>query len=149
MRGILQTVVRLWSSQSGSARRVGERVIVIADEVALHNGERVATVVRGDQLRVDRIARTRYFVRSSGNQGWVHRRDVVAFDAALDHFTASIERSPNAADCNARGMVLLEQGSVDLALHDFDAAIRLDPNLATAYNGRGVAHKAKFEFDKA
>ena len=149
MRGILQTVVRLWSSRPGSVRKPGEKVVVIANEVSLHDGAVVAAVARGDQLRVDRCGRTRYFVRSAGNQGWVDRRDVVSFDLAINYFTASIERNPTAADYNARGMVRLEQGDLDLALHDFDDAIHLDSNLATAYNGRGVAVKARCELDKA
>jgi tetratricopeptide (TPR) repeat protein len=149
MRGILQTVVRVWSSRPGSARKLGKKVVVIADKTSLHDGEVVATVARGDQLRVDRVGRTRYFVRSAGKQGWVDRRDVVSFDLAIDYFTASIERNPTAADYNARGMVHLERGELDLALRDFDDAIRLDSNLATAYNGRGVALKARGELDKA
>jgi len=149
MRGILQSVVHIWSSRPEAGRRLAEKVVVIANETSLRDGEVVATVARGDQLRVDRVGRTGYFVRSAGNQGWVHRRDVVSFDLAIDFFTASIEQNPAAADYNARGMVHLEQGEADLALRDFDAALGLDSNLATAYNGRGVAHKARGEHDLA
>ena len=63
---------------------------------------------------------------------------MVSFDLAIDYFTASIDETPPPPTINARGMVRLEQGELDLALCDFDDAIRLDSNLATAYNGRGV-----------
>ncbi len=42
-----------------------------------------------------------------------------------------------------------EKHELDIALADYNEAIRLDPNEASVYNSRGVAWRAKQEYDKA
>ncbi|WP_368886520.1 tetratricopeptide repeat protein, partial [Escherichia coli] len=42
-----------------------------------------------------------------------------------------------------RGTLLAGKGNFDLALKDFDKAIRLDRNFSMAYVGRGEIQRAK------
>lgn len=47
---------------------------------------------------------------------------------------------PNdAAFYNNRGEVYLREGKVDKAINDFNIAVKLQPELAVAYNNRGNA----------
>lgn len=47
-----------------------------------------------------------------------------------------------AASHSGRGLAYSDLGQYDLALLDFDEAIRLDPKLAEAYSGRSVVYRA-------
>lgn len=47
------------------------------------------------------------------------------------------------------GVNYLEHGEIEMALLAFTQAIRLDPKMAQAYNGRGVVYAMKDELDKA
>jgi tetratricopeptide (TPR) repeat protein len=58
---------------------------------------------------------------------------------AVTDYTLALQLEPDAPTHAARGWVYLVSEAHDLALADFDAAIRLDPELADAYNGRGFA----------
>lgn len=51
----------------------------------------------------------------------------------------------DAAGLTARGMSLLASGKYELAIADFDQAVRLEPKLAKRYYNRGAAH---FEADQ-
>jgi tetratricopeptide (TPR) repeat protein len=50
---------------------------------------------------------------------------------------------------NARGVAYYQSGENDLAIADFDQAIRIYPRLAKAYYNRGIADRAKGDLDKA
>ena len=50
---------------------------------------------------------------------------------------------------NNRGSAYLVKNSTDLAVADFDEAIRLDPAFANAYYNRAAAYRAKGELDRA
>ena len=50
---------------------------------------------------------------------------------------------------NNRGNALLSLGKYDLAIEDYNAAIKLNPNYAKALNNRGLAHLKKGEYDQA
>ena len=47
------------------------------------------------------------------------------------------------------GRACLDKGKYDDAIADYDKAIALDPNVATAYTNRGVAYGRKGEYDRA
>jgi tetratricopeptide (TPR) repeat protein len=48
-----------------------------------------------------------------------------------------------------RGIAYKDKGEIDRAIHDYDEAIRLKPDDATAFHNRGNAYKAKREVDRA
>lgn len=47
------------------------------------------------------------------------------------------------------GVNYLDNNELEMALVAFSQALRLDPNMAQAYNGRGVCYAMKDEFEKA
>ena len=50
---------------------------------------------------------------------------------------------------NNRGLAYSRKGNYDLAIQDFDAALRLKPAAVETLNNRGVAHEQRDEFDLA
>jgi tetratricopeptide (TPR) repeat protein len=48
-----------------------------------------------------------------------------------------------------RGTAYRAKGQNDLAIEDYDQAIRIDPNLAIAFNNRGNGYDAKRQYDRA
>jgi len=50
---------------------------------------------------------------------------------------------------NARGVAYYQSAEYDLAIADFDQAIRIYPRLAKAYYNRGIVDRAKGDLDKA
>jgi len=47
------------------------------------------------------------------------------------------------------GRACLDKGKYDDAIADYDKAIALDPNVATAYTNRGVTYGRKGDYDRA
>jgi eukaryotic-like serine/threonine-protein kinase len=62
------------------------------------------------------------------------------FPGAIEDVTNAMAQRPDrAALLSRRGWLYIVSDAPRLALHDFQAAIQLDPALADAYNGRGFA----------
>lgn len=62
------------------------------------------------------------------------------FDKATEWMTEAIEKNPhNPYTYNFRGWILLTAGKNNAAFKDFDYAIHLNPQYASAYNNRGSA----------
>jgi tetratricopeptide (TPR) repeat protein len=137
------------------AQQVGDTVFVSAAKKAtLKHGSRVVgTVPRGNHLRVDDINGDWYWVTWTAGtgtpRGWVHRRDILPVSQALEFFDAALRRNPTGGDYHIRGMIWDEKGEIDIALGDYNEAIRLAPKFASAYNSRGVIWRKKRQYDKA
>lgn len=58
-------------------------------------------------------------------------------------------RSRDAEALTSAGVVHLQQGQTDRAIHDFDQAIALQPGLVVAWKNRGLAYKNKGDFERA
>jgi tetratricopeptide (TPR) repeat protein len=68
------------------------------------------------------------------------RAELREFAGAIEDFTNAMALRPDRAELLARrGWLYIVADAPRLALHDFDAAIHLDPKNAEAYNGRGHA----------
>lgn len=64
-------------------------------------------------------------------------------DGALADCERALQMRPDAANTlNTVGFVRFRQGRFDEAIASYDASIRLDPNVASSYYVRGLAHKA-------
>ena len=50
---------------------------------------------------------------------------------------------------NNRGVAYRLRGEYDLALNDYNEAIRLNPNFANYYNNRGIIYRHKHDYDRA
>lgn len=143
-----------WIAQAGATQSPpanGENVVLRSASVQLKVGPRV--VATGDVHRVFRVARRNgawLWVEAPELAGWVKADDVLPFAVALQRLEARIaEGGGTAEDFNQRGLYQFELGRADLALQDFDQALRLDPEYATAYLNRGLAHRAIGETDRA
>jgi eukaryotic-like serine/threonine-protein kinase len=85
-------------------------------------------------------------VERSGALSGAERREMLV--AAIDDFTHALALSSGDVDQRELAIVRARRGwayllpSPELASVDFDAAVRLDPNSADAYNGRGFARVA-------
>ena len=61
----------------------------------------------------------------------------------------AIDIAPRAAFYNNRGILYAEQKKWDLALADFNKAIQINPNHASAYNNRGIFYNEQKKWDLA
>ena len=72
---------------------------------------------------------------------------------AIESYATMIGLAPNDADVskayNNRGLVYLRKSNFDLAMQDFNTAIKLQPKLVTAYVNRAAAYLSKNEFNLA
>ncbi|MEK6236432.1 MAG: tetratricopeptide repeat protein, partial [Planctomycetales bacterium] len=56
-------------------------------------------------------------------------------------------KEDRAMKANNRGLAYYDKGAVDLAVGDYNEAIRLKPKFAEAYNNRGAAYYDRGELD--
>ncbi|MBV8315143.1 MAG: tetratricopeptide repeat protein [Planctomycetaceae bacterium] len=134
----------------GAVLRVGTQVVDDEDR-----GKNLARRKERNTFRVYRVERTKdgwlwLVAEQGGARGWVRTEWVIALDQAVDYCTNRIRANSGVASHYLhRGSVWDAKGEYDIALADYNEAIRLDPNLAVAYTNRGVAWGHKQEYDKA
>ena len=82
--------------------------------------------------------------------GWIAREDATPIEKAFERATNDILTNPeNPALFINRALLWAEKGELDLAIADYDSAIRLDPGSATAFNNRGTLWRRKKDLDRA
>ncbi|MBV8555854.1 MAG: tetratricopeptide repeat protein [Planctomycetaceae bacterium] len=134
----------------GAVLRVGTQVVDDEDR-----GKNLARGKERNTFRIYRVERTKdgwlwLVAEQGGARGWVRTEWVIALDQAVDYCTNRIRANSGVASHYLhRGSVWDAKGEYDIALADYNEAIRLDPNLAVAYTNRGVAWGHKQEYDKA
>jgi tetratricopeptide (TPR) repeat protein len=62
------------------------------------------------------------------------------YDGAIEDFTVSIRTSADEISHNSRGVAYRNKGEFQLAMSDFNEAIRFDPKYARPYYHRGMLH---------
>ena len=76
---------------------------------------------------------------SPEKRGWGSARDVIAVEDAVDYFSHAIERHPTEAFAFAMlGLVREDRQEHDLAIGNYNDAIRLDPQSAANFAGRAI-----------
>src|SRR5579863_1207180 len=152
--------VRLDSTRLNSDARsmrtlkVGDRIVVTADKAPLRAIDaETGTVPKGSVLVVKNVNGDSLWVIDLGDagtvKGWINRSDVIPFSQALDFFNEELKRNPTATAYNYRGMIWQEKGEYDIAIGDFNEAIRLDPKYDAAHCNRGNAYFDKRDYDRS
>jgi tetratricopeptide (TPR) repeat protein len=101
--------------------------------------------------RVEQVNGPWLWLYATELNGWVPADHVVPVEQAIEFFTDYIRSNPG----DAFGYIMRarfwreERKELDIALGDYNEAIRLDPTTAGVYNHRGLAWIAKKEYDKA
>jgi tetratricopeptide (TPR) repeat protein len=130
---------------------IGTRVILRGSETTLRVGDKI--VARGDVHRVYRVEREDgpwLWLVSEGVRGWALASEVIAFDRALEFFTAELRKQPHSAWAyHMRGIIWYDLHDYQKAISDEDEAISLDPKDALAYHNRANAYYAKHDYIKA
>jgi serine/threonine protein kinase/predicted Zn-dependent protease len=77
------------------------------------------------------------------------RAELGQYPGAIDDFTKALELNPTSAVQAYRGWTHLVVDAPQLALRDFELAIKLDPQNGDAYNGRGFVRASLGDHRKA
>lgn len=76
-------------------------------------------------------------------------RSEKSYPDAIDYYRAAIKKQPSAERYTKMGFAELQMLHYDVAKHDFEKAIKLDPAYAVAYNDLGVILYVKKNYSKA
>ncbi len=144
----------LLATSNAMAQAVRDRIVVTAEDAKLQEQNAVVgSVRRGNILSVKEVKGDWFRVTASSGketvQGWIHRRDVVPFEKALEFFNRRLQRDPSAEFYTIRGTIWTEKQEYDKAIADFNEALRLDPKDANAHSALDLARHKKGKFDKA
>jgi Tetratricopeptide repeat len=137
-----------------SAQQVGDKIVATAEKASLRaNDAETGTVLKGQILTVKNVNGDWFWVIVSNPhatvKGWINRSDVIPYSQALDFFNEELKRNPTGSAYNNRANIWDEKGEHDIAIGDYNEAIRLDPAIPEIYNNRGRAWSFKGEFGKA
>jgi tetratricopeptide (TPR) repeat protein len=105
--------------------------------------------LRGTNYRVEAEEGDWVMVRQAGVSGWVGKENVVLLSEAVDYFTRQIRLAPTAAAYRKRATAWTARREYDRAIADYDEAVHLAPQDASASDDLGVAWMKKKEYDKA
>lgn len=126
----------------------GDRVTVIRWNAPLWQGDVVVgRAAVGDDYEVERVVADRLLLR--GKTESLDCSDVVPFVRAVDHFTNELRRNPEFTAYYNRGVILEKRGDIDLAIQDFNEAIRLHPGSTEAHLARSRLYEARGDHDRA
>ncbi|MEM7313311.1 MAG: tetratricopeptide repeat protein [Planctomycetota bacterium] len=119
------------------ARRLdGRKVVVCKDGASFHvpDGPTIDAQI-GYLYKVDKIRDSWLWVVRTG--GWIEADQVVAQAEAEAHFTDILKKQPSADAYYHRGVMRSVEGQYNRAFNDYEAALRLQPEMAKAFNGLG------------
>jgi tetratricopeptide (TPR) repeat protein len=89
-------------------------------------------------------------VRHRGVAGWLDKADAVLMEDAIRYFTTRIRNDDKDAFAYAyRGWAWKVKGEHDIAIKDYNEAIRLQPEEKAWYNNRANIWNAKKDYEKA
>ena len=132
------------------AQKVGDIVVVIKKDATLMDSDKVVLRPgRGITLTVRQVKDRWFLVSRLGRRGWIHGDHIAKPNDAIKVFTAAIRRKPSSEIYNARGMIWQHKGEYDIAIKDYNEAIRINPESSSAYNNRGNCYLIKKKYDKA
>jgi tetratricopeptide (TPR) repeat protein len=150
---IVVVVVTPVGAQDGDAW-IGKRVVPRQRGLTLRdNDEAVEPKARTlDIYRVKRVDGPLLWLKAeiARTSGWAAATDVVPVEQAAAFFTAQILTHPRDAFAySSRGFIHFEKNELELAIGDYNEALRLYPKDSAACCGRGNAWLRKKQYDKA
>lgn len=131
--------------------KVGDTVIVIHNHTPITVGEKVVGELNiGPSFTVEAVNGNWLWITYT-SAGWVNKQYVATPAGAIAVFTERIRQDPENADnyYASRGNVWQEQGEFEIAIGDFNEAIRLSPTAGPFYTGRGQCWLDLGRVDKA
>jgi tetratricopeptide (TPR) repeat protein len=142
-----------WAEDNGSW--VGKKILTKKNDIKIGNTDEngqtriVATLTDLDYM-VEKEEGEFIKVLHRGAPGWFSKEDAVLMENAVAYFTGRIrqnEKDTRAYAC--RGLAWKERGEYELALQDFNEAIRLEQAPASWFNNRGTLWRDKKDYDRA
>jgi tetratricopeptide (TPR) repeat protein len=139
---------------SAHAGWIGERVVQKAAKLTLRMNDE--PLESNDNTlhfyRVEQVDGASLLLKplGQGKSGWASAAQMIRVEEALNFFSREIRR--NARDPFSfamMGLLEADKNEHDLAIRNYDTAIRLDPRNAASYTGRAGSWYAKKEHDKA
>jgi Tfp pilus assembly protein PilF len=157
-RAIVVALLIATPTLAGDAKSwVGKSVILIGYNVTIVNGK---TDGNGGLVPAATLTKLQYDVEDEegdyikvhekGIPGWFPKAQAVPLEEAVDYFTKAIEQNPQAVHYyHKRAEVFLIKEKYDLALNDYDEALKIMPGERSLLNNRGRVHFAMKDYDAA
>ena len=122
----------------------GDAVVLGSPEAVLRVKDR--TVATGEVHRAFTVGKRSgkwLWLEAEDVAGWIDAAEVLPLDLALSEADRRVESGEATAEARLdRGLLWLDRGRTDLAIADFDEAIRLEPEWPLPVLNRGMAYRA-------
>ena len=129
----------------------GDVVVLGSPEAVLRVKDR--TVASGEVHRVFTVGKRSgkwLWLEAEDVAGWIDAAEVLPLDLALKEADRRVESGGATAEAlHDRGLLWLDRGRTDLAIADFDEAIRMEPGWPLPVLNRGMARRAAGRIDQA
>lgn len=131
------------------AQNVGDTVVITEATPVTTDGQTVETLYAGLPVKILAAKGDSLWISHEAS-GWIPRTSVTSLAQADTHFTEMIAADAQNPDAfSGRALIRRHQGRFDLALADYNEALRLKPHDATTLLNRGVCSFEKGDYDKA
>ncbi|MGB3208718.1 MAG: tetratricopeptide repeat protein [Crinalium sp.] len=100
-------------------------------------------------VAIDKAIKTQPQDANLYNEKWAILSDLKRYPEATAAITEAIQISPRAVFYYNRGIVYAYQKQWQQAINDYNQAIKIDPQLAYAYNGRGTVYAYQKQWQQA
>ena len=131
------------------AQGTGDSVIVLRETPVKRGKQVLQTLPAGERLKVHDVQEDWLWI-SVETTGWISKKNVAAPEAAIGFFSKLIQETPQDADAHAaRGNAELAARQFDVAIEDYNQALRLDSRNITALTNRALAWADKNQLERA
>ncbi len=133
-----------------TAIEIGQPVAVIEDQAAIRSASATIDLVDRGEILTVLNTKEAWLLVSRGHAGWIEARQVLPVEEAVAELNAAAARHPADARARAgRARIWLATGHPDEAIAEASEAIRLSPDLVSAWLTRSAAQRSKKDFAAA